>query len=503
MPSSRWAGATDASEVAALPGLARVVSLSGSAWSIVAFTIVAFLLRVFLIGTPPLWRDEAFSAVAARLPVVAMLDGIRHDSAPPLSFLLLKVVRVLSESEGSLRMVSVLAGTAMVPVAAALGRRMGGARAAVFAAATMALMPAYIVQARDLRMYALASALVLASCLSLWRALEHSSRSRLLVLSACVAMAVYTQYFAVLAIGAQLVVAAAVLRPPRPALVRAGLATAAGMATLIPWLIAAIPQFQHAGAPFWITAPDFNTITDLFATFVGGYRRYGPLGELLTNLRMVATAGAAVGALAAAVQVVRNPGARRALAYPAGGALLALAVLLLVSLWRPLYDARYAAVVWVPLVPVVGAGLGWLSSRLRPTGAVLAAASLLALGVCGVVLGPNTGNDDLRPAVAGLAGRVQPGDFVAVDGALHYFTVMYYGDAGVRQNAHVVSPSVRWFDGTSLYGPDTWVTTVPAATPGRVFVITASTAPYQSIPPDYSLRDVSCSSGFCIQTWSR
>ena len=92
--------------------------------TIAVVSLAAAAIRVFLLWRPPLWRDEAFtaSAVSGR-GFGAMLDTVRHDSAPPLDYVLVHVVAQLSNSAYALRLVSVIAGVVAVPIAAALGRR--------------------------------------------------------------------------------------------------------------------------------------------------------------------------------------------------------------------------------------------------------------------------------------------------------------------------------------------------------------------------------------------
>ncbi|MFY9614328.1 MAG: glycosyltransferase family 39 protein, partial [Candidatus Dormiibacterota bacterium] len=283
----------------AVPGVDAVRSLSGYAWAVIGVTAHGFFMRVFLLGSPPLWRDEAFSAVVVRRGWLDMLDVVRHDSAPPLSYLLLKLANTVSSSPGSLRMVSVLSGTAMVPVAAALGRRMGGTRAAILAGATMAVIPAYVVQARDLRMYALGSALVLASCLAMWRAVEKPTFGRLAGDAALGALALYSVYFSLVAVVVALVVAAVVLRPPPQVMVRLGLAATAGVLALVPWLVVALPQFQHAGSPFWVQPVGISRIEDLWQEFVAGdtLRSQYPHAVEINVLRLFACGAAAIGGL--------------------------------------------------------------------------------------------------------------------------------------------------------------------------------------------------------------
>ena len=189
--------------------------LGGYARGVAAVTVLALAGRLLLLGSfPALSGDETFTGVVERLPLFQMLDVVRHDNHPPLGYLLTRVVALLSTSPAALRLVPALAGTIAVPVAAALGRRVAGDRAGLFAAAAFAAFPAFVISSRDARMYSLATALVVAAALALWRAAERPSLGRLALYAVCVCLAVHSHYFAVLAVGAQLLVVLAALRPP-------------------------------------------------------------------------------------------------------------------------------------------------------------------------------------------------------------------------------------------------------------------------------------------------
>src|SRR5205807_3612006 len=263
----------------------------------------------------------------------------------------------LSSSPASLRLVPGLAGTAMIPIAAALARRAGGTRAGLYGAATVAVLPELVHLSRDARMYALAGTLVTACSLALWRAVERPSVGRLSVLAACVALAVHTQYFAALAVAVQLAAAARVLRAGRAAMRRAAAAAAAGGLTLVPWLIAASAQFQHNQTPFWMSRVTAASLGDAAADLFQGDAAAGT--QLATRtLQDLCIGIAALAGLVVLVVALRTPWPRfRPTAYLAIAGLGAMAALVALSLFRPLFDPRYLSVLWGPSLPLLGIGL--------------------------------------------------------------------------------------------------------------------------------------------------
>src|ERR1700726_1036032 len=176
-----------------------VASYAARVWAI---SLAGLLGRLLFIGYQPLWRDEAFTAVVVQRPLGEMLAAVRGDSAPPLLYLVDHAVTAVSASASALRLVPALAGAAAIPIIAALGRRIGGDRAGVMSAVLAAVAPALVLSARDARMYALATTLVLAATLLLWRAVEKPSPARWVAYFGVTTLALYTDYFAILAVAA-------------------------------------------------------------------------------------------------------------------------------------------------------------------------------------------------------------------------------------------------------------------------------------------------------------
>src|SRR6516164_3364335 len=94
---------------------ARPLRVSPYAWGVIGITVVGFLARVVLLGRQALWRDEAFTELTSRRSWLDMLDVIRHDSAPPLSYVLTHLATSISTDSWALRLPAALAGTAAIP----------------------------------------------------------------------------------------------------------------------------------------------------------------------------------------------------------------------------------------------------------------------------------------------------------------------------------------------------------------------------------------------------
>lgn len=469
---------------------ARVTGLTDYTRGLILLTAAALGSRVILLGTVPrFWGDEAFNGVQLRKPVGAMLDVVRHDSHPPLLYVLERIVAVGSTSPAALRLVSALAGTAAVLLAAALGRRIGGDRAGLLAAAVLAAFPTYLQSSRDARGYSLAMALILAAALMLWRAIDRPTGGRLLAYGLCAAAAIYTHYFAIPAIGSQLLVALAVFRPPRrTALMLVGVGGAAGL-SLVPWLIAAIAQFQHVGSPFWVAKIHLSS---LFADTTRGLSQTP--GQELTAVAAWLAEAAVIPLLVIAYRRA-SPASRDGMLYLLGCALAPTVALLVISLWKPVYDARFIAMFWGPGEAVVGASLIVLRWRLLPVAIclALAAASLVSL--------LQIQRPDFNTVASPLKGRVRDGDIVALNGPDHYFSLAYAGDAATIRALRVVADNVPWYFGTAGYPPGTEVRSVPD-TPGRIFVVGDAAQSPPTLPPGFRHVQQACHDAICVDTYS-
>ena len=474
------------------PEAERLRPLRTYATGVAALSGVGLVFRVAFLGSLPYWRDEAFTAQATRMSWTGMFDTVRNDSAPPLGYILGHLAASISASPVSLRLLSALAGTAAIPIAAALARRAGGDRAGLCGAAVAAVMPTLLVTSRDARMYSLAITLVMLAALTLVRALERPDRGRLVVHAAVVALAVHTHYLTALAIAA-LLGAAVVLRPPPRSWMRCVLATAAGALTLVPWLIAARAQFQHSG--FWLPLVDTGMLEDVTTEFFRGPRLSADV-----PLYWVAQTGAVVagvgGFLGAALAVRRlGVGARRQAGFLALAGALGVGVLIAVSTRRPFFDGRYAGLVWAPLLPLLGAG----AAALRPR--VLTAVILVALALCGATV-LTEGRTDWPAITAMLDSTVGPRDELVLN-TPDYLVIIQYADAHTVADTHLLNRTgPPWYWGTAAYAPGTVVRSLQ---PGPdTYWIVGDFGPTAPVPAGYRVSGPQrCVERFCITPFTR
>jgi mannosyltransferase len=453
------------------------------------------LLRLALLACQPIGSDEDFSAVALHADPARMLDILSRDSAPPLFYLLAWLPAHLWSGPAALRLVPAVAGIALIPLLAALGRRVAGDSAGLWAAAMAAVLPATVATSEFARPYSLTATLAVAAALLMWRAAERPSAGRWLAYAAVAAAALWTDYFAAAAL-VGIAAAGAWLRPERGFVSVAAGVTAASALTLTPWLVFASAQFERAGQGFWVSplgpAMLAGTIGQLFAgPPIETGLSYGP--ALIALQTIAVLAGIAAVAAFAGSWRIRAPEPRFAAVFcvvASGG----VALLAIVSLWRPLLDARYAGVMWLPVLALAGAGLAALP---RPVAGTLVAALL----VPALALGVATTHAQTSSLVPQLDASAGPSDLVAA-APDQYLVILDEAAPQVRNRLHVIAAQdPPWFDGTAAYPPDAVIHAIPAevaARGGRIlWVADPGTAP-PSLPAGYRSAEVRCVIGACL-----
>jgi mannosyltransferase len=305
---------------------------------------------------------------SARLDLSGLFHSLAHtEGNPPLYFLLLDGwMRVFGGSEAGIRSLSAVFGTATIPLAYVIGRRLANPRVGLVAAALVAFNPLMVWFSQEARPYALLVLLTGVSFLLFARALERPSGRVLAGWAVASGLAFATHYFAGLVILPELVWLAYRVRPWRRVA-----AAAAGFAVvpivLIP-LVATQGQLQ-----------DYSFVKgEALATRVFAQVPKQWLVGYDAPAEAAVVVASAVAAVLAVWLAVTAAGDRERRAAFLGGAvaLAALAIALVMALLgADYYLSRYVLAAWLPLALVVAVGLS-----ARRAGIAIAAA------LCGVWL---------------------------------------------------------------------------------------------------------------------
>ncbi|MFN8497593.1 MAG: glycosyltransferase family 39 protein [Anaerolineae bacterium] len=176
--------------------------------------LVGFALRLFLLDGQDLWGDEAFTLSVIRLPFAQVLST-SIDTHPPFYYALLHPWGQLGLNVFSLRFLSVVLSLPMLPLAYLAGAWLFDRRAGVIGAWLMAFAPLQVYYAQELRMYAAAAMLSLASTVLLIALIRGRSARWWVGYAVVTLLGMYTHYEVFYILPAQAVAAFIAWRPRR------------------------------------------------------------------------------------------------------------------------------------------------------------------------------------------------------------------------------------------------------------------------------------------------
>jgi uncharacterized membrane protein len=409
----------------------RTLRVSSAVWVLAGLTILAAALRMATISDQSYWVDEAQAAHELHLSFGAMLsEWSRLEGNPPLYFVLAWAwAKLFGTGEAGLRSFSVLAGTAMIPIAYLCARELVSRRAGVVAAALAAVNPFLIWYSQEAREYMLLAALTGLSLLFFARTWHSPARRALVMWTVISALALLTQYFAAFIVAPEAVLLLYRLRS-RSALTAAGL-LAALEAALIPHVLSNFTnQLQ------WVVdVPLAIRIEQVPIGFALGTLYQSPI----VNYGLVGAAGLAAIVIALLVAGA-SPTALRGAGIAAVLAAAMLAIPLLLALvGHDNYVLRALIPAWIPVAVVISAAC--TAEHARAAGAVLGAVLLAASVYAGIRIdgNPHYQRPNWRAVAAALGASRGPRAIVTYDGtfaagplSLYLPGVPYSGPGGAR-----------------------------------------------------------------------
>jgi len=177
-------------------------------WAMILVLLLAFGLRIFLLGNQELRGDEAFSYLFARMPAAEITPTLIAEGDPhsPFHYLMLHGWMKLSgDSEFAMRFIALLPGLLIVPLAYQMGQILGSRRLGVLVAFWLAISHLLIWLSQDVRNQYMLTLFfsMLATVILTWKLVNHSSANatgwwRLFFWLAYVvaaALAVYSHYY--------------------------------------------------------------------------------------------------------------------------------------------------------------------------------------------------------------------------------------------------------------------------------------------------------------------
>lgn len=411
---------------------------SRAAWSfrpalaVYVCVLLAFALRIYRLDFQSLWSDEGYTLDIAREGLETILARVSTtDIHPPLYYLLLHFWELIAGlSEFAVRYFSVIPAVLCIPFLFAIGRRLFGSRAGVFAAFIGIATPFAIVYSQEIRMYALVMLLSVGSTYFFICMLNDSSRRITAGYLLISVLALYTHYYSVWVLGAENLVVLVLLarRSLDLSFLRRWIALQVSIALVyLPWL----PVLLTVGGWWrnaWVPKPSLTEmVRQTWLAFNTGLMVDAPSSILSFGMVLVWVIGL--------MAWIRRP------TRTTTGILMITAYLLVPILGaiamaqqRAIFSPKHIIVA----LPAYVLALAFLVDRVADWNRGLAVFSLILIfapfvgGINDYFFDVDFWKTDIRAAVRYIQSNEQPGDAIATDDPTT-FNYYYRGTAPVMQ----------------------------------------------------------------------
>ncbi len=375
----------------------------------VGVLVLSLLLRFWT--KSDLWLDEALTVNIARRPLHQLPSLLHRDGAPPLYYALLHVwMRWFGTSDLAVRSLSGLFGVITVPLVWLAGRRLGSNTIAWAAMLLVATSPFAVHYDTEARMYSQVALLSVLGFLALDRSLRKPRPGNLIAVGVVAGLLLYTHYWSIFLLGTVLLWLVFQAWRGREAwrlgARRSLVAIAVGCLTFLPWVPTFLFQSKHTGTP-WAIPASFVAMVNAISSFAGGDTGGGrALGILFFGLAGLGLFGVATDRFHIDLDIRTRP-----LGRPVGVAVAGtLAAAILGGLiFNSTFDARYASVVFVPLILLVAIGIYTFRDRRVRLG-VLAVA--VVAGLTSAIPNVTTDRTQAGQIASQIARQGKPGDLV-------------------------------------------------------------------------------------------
>ena len=353
-------------------------STAGGEWQAwVAILALAAFLRLYGIGSEPLWLDEAYSWWDARQTLDDLWRLVPQcDPHPPLYAAALKIwMMVAGESAAAMRALGALLGVATTAVVLLAGREISP-RAGWIAGLLAAIAPFQIEFAHEARPYALValgSSLVVFGTLRVLRTHREAvdGRPGWVALIAGLVVALWSNNTSVLLLAALGVMALGLLGiDPKSRSLKSPILIAAAVVALLwlPYLPTYLMQAAGVASDFWIPRADLRRVWNelRFVVGLGSYTLLGALALLWV----------------AGLVALWRRGLQREALLLAGLVVLPVALNFLVSVTvKPILLARALIGIGPPFVVPLAAALAAIDGRRLRYGTITGLAALRVAAV--------------------------------------------------------------------------------------------------------------------------
>ena len=411
----------------------------------------AALIRIEHLGTKSIWSDEAFSIVVAKLPWTDFWHVVTTGEANmSFYYLLLRPWVRFGDDAAYVRLLSVLAGVAVIPVVYWIGREVLSRQAGIFAALLLSVNVFHIRYSQEARSYSLVVLLVAVSFLSFFRCIKEQEHfwGACHVLSSVLAL--YAHLFAALALFAQIV--SLVFLPRQGQLIRKQVQPFCIIAVLgapLVWFV----LFRNHGQLDWVHRPTARDLYHLFLYMTGSGLKFG--------IALVAF----IVALKVWVSKRRKQWNLQTWSFLVLvlWLFLPICIAFLLSFWKPIFLARFLIVCFPAALLLIACGLAEIAQLWIRYGLVI----LMLLSAVAPIRSyyAEPGPQDWESAVGYVAHNASAGDIAFLPNGYCEMPLRYYIDHAAKTPSFpAISSPVKGMEGKSLHGPGhVWMISCTAA----------------------------------------
>ena len=375
--------------------------------ALAAITGLGAALQLHAITAKSFWLDEGSSITMSRLDWFNFLRILwRREMNMVLYYLLLRGWLHLGDSVAWIRGLSVIFAVAAIPAIFLLGRKMLGTRFGLVSALLLSVNAFQVRYAQEARSYSLLVLLLIISTYFFVSGIESGQRRDWNWYIAVSSLAIYAHFFAVLVVVAHWVAlrlmaqTGAIASGPE---IRSQFRRAARLIALWTAPIWIFIATTGAGPIAWIPRPGFSDIIGLLKKLSGNAD---------TLLLIVYSAFVVLGLIAGTVSIRRRQSDSPAYAILACWFFVPLAIVLLVSIARPVFAPRYFMISLPAWIMLAAAGIECRTPAAANGGSGCCGRRLQHCRQCESYYKADfdIGRNDVRSATAYILDHAQPHD---------------------------------------------------------------------------------------------
>ena len=419
-------------------------------WYLAIVLAIGAFVRLLYITKASIWHDEGYTMMLINFSPLYIIARTARDVHPPLYYLVTHFWQgAFGSSELAIRSLSAVFGLVTIVFCYLLMRRLFGEGTARLAALFVALGPFAVRYSDEARMYGMAAMLVVIATYLVVRiaTTKNASHKLWILYGITLAAGLYTHYYTLFIVPAHLMYLTNSTSGWRRLIAnkKAWAGYLLGAAIFVPWLPTVYAQMTRVQAGFWIPPVDVNTLPSTFMQFAAFLPTWAYPG-------WVAGALLALFALACTHLYRTSHKHRSAITLLLNWMLLPLAIVMLVSLVRPVYYDRYfiycAVAMYLVMAVVVTHGQWHKFHRTMP---YILTAFTIAIFTMGIGSVGSQATHRMGAVGQYVNSNYQRGDIIVSGDLYTYFDFDYYNHTGATTRLLVDSKPTGYGETSLIY----------------------------------------------------